>query len=152
MKVYYLPVALVTFATFIHTALASGLQCSTDCAACWKDGSPGTDIKFVCNKNSHDCGSACPTGYSGIHCASNWRCVCNQQFPTLCSDWGPCWCGATQYFGRVECNSGCAERWKCSAAINTVGCWNYRREMWWQGLEEEKKRRREEEAPSPTNF
>jgi hypothetical protein len=27
---------------------AAGLYCSGDCAACWKTGVPGEDIKFAC--------------------------------------------------------------------------------------------------------
>lgn len=71
-------VALVIAASLTHTALVSGLQCGTGCAACWKDNnSDGTDIKFQCNEkapNNKDCGKGCPSGYNGIHCAAWERC------------------------------------------------------------------------------
>ena len=73
MKVYLPAASVVTLATLTYTALVSGMACDSNCAACWKDGSSGVDIKFSCINN--DCGSACPTGYSGMHCATKLRCV-----------------------------------------------------------------------------
>ena len=71
----HLPVVFVTMATFTHMALVSGISCDSNCAACWKDNdTKGTDIKFSCN-DKNDCGSACPSGYHGIHCASPLRCM-----------------------------------------------------------------------------
>ena len=69
----YLQVSLSIMATFTHMVLVLGLKCSSGCAACWKDNDlSGTDTKFSC---SGDCGSTCPPGYHGIHCAKYSRCV-----------------------------------------------------------------------------
>jgi hypothetical protein len=51
-----------------------GITCDTDCAACWKTGSPGIDTKFSCRSDNYDCGKTCPSGYQGIHCAKVNRC------------------------------------------------------------------------------
>ena len=57
---------------FIQTAV--GIQCDSQCAACWKNNnSNGADIKIRCGSN--DCGNSCPTGYSDLHCAKAFRCV-----------------------------------------------------------------------------
>ena len=72
-----LPAAIVIAVTFIHTTLVLGLNCGSDCAACWKDNDPnGADIKFKCviNLPNRECGSTCPAGYSRIHCAEWERC------------------------------------------------------------------------------
>ena len=68
-----LQVTLVITAIFTNMALVSGLSCDSNCAACWKvDDITGEDTKFTCN-NGH-CGSTCPPGYNGIHCARYERC------------------------------------------------------------------------------
>ena len=60
-------------AGFIH--IAAGISCGSGCAACWKDGGlNGADIKFACYGDREGCGSVCPDGYSGIHCAKSSRC------------------------------------------------------------------------------
>jgi hypothetical protein len=61
---------LIIAASLIKTA--AGLQCSGDCAACWKIGAPGVDIKFACIFG--DCGDKCPGGYENLHCAKSARC------------------------------------------------------------------------------
>ena len=66
----YLP---VTLAIMTHTALVFGLKCSSDCAACWKDNTPGVDIKWACD--DQQCGDACPAGYNSPHCATKRRCL-----------------------------------------------------------------------------
>ena len=66
---------LVAFvvANFVH--MAAGLSCSTGCAACWLNGNTnGVDIKFACYGDKEGCGSRCPDGYSGMHCATSNRC------------------------------------------------------------------------------
>lgn len=71
MKLYQ-GAAFVVTAHYIHTAVA--LYCSSSCAACWKDNNKdGVDIKFWCTKG--ECGTACPQGYSRMHCANKARCV-----------------------------------------------------------------------------
>ncbi|KAF8427365.1 hypothetical protein EV426DRAFT_374569 [Tirmania nivea] len=82
----YLEVALVA-AGIIQ--IAAGLKCRSGCAACWKDGASGVDIKFSCN-DGH-CGDSCPAGYSRIHCAKEARCQC--KIGDVCPIYGPCWCG-----------------------------------------------------------
>ncbi|KAF8427916.1 hypothetical protein EV426DRAFT_374591 [Tirmania nivea] len=91
-----LEVALVAAASIIQ--IAAGVKCDSNCAACWKNGSPGVDIKFSCD-GSH-CGSACPEGYHGIHCAKSERCAC--VVGEDCPIFGPCWCSSHQVRG----NSG----------------------------------------------
>ena len=68
----FLQTSLIITATLTHITTVLGLKCDSYCAACWKDGSPGVDTKFACN--SGHCGDKCPTGYSGIHCATALRC------------------------------------------------------------------------------
>ena len=69
---FTIALSLFLAAGFTQTA---ALTCDTDCAACWKDGSPGVDIKFWCDYNSDaGCDSVCPPGYSDIHCARTERC------------------------------------------------------------------------------
>ena len=71
----YLHVSLSVMATFTHMVLVLGLKCSSGCAACWKDNDPnGVDTKFSCSFTG-DCGSTCPPGYNGIHCANYSRCL-----------------------------------------------------------------------------
>ena len=71
MKMHH-GVTLIGTASYIHMIVA--LRCSSSCAACWKDNdSNGVDIKFWCTRGN--CGTACPTGYSRIHCANKARCV-----------------------------------------------------------------------------
>jgi hypothetical protein len=61
------------FAAEIIQSVA-GIEChSSNCAACWKIGSPGIDIKIPCGPKG-ECGDKCPDGYEGIHCAKSTRC------------------------------------------------------------------------------
>jgi len=72
MKLHLGIALVVNAAGFIYTT--TGLRCGSDCAACWKDGDPdGVDTKFSCSDK--ECGSVCPPGYHGIHCAKNSRCM-----------------------------------------------------------------------------
>ena len=64
--------ALLLAAGFIQ--MAAGLTCESNCAACYKDNSPGVDIKFCCGPGNH-CGRSCPPGYSDLHCAKGVRCA-----------------------------------------------------------------------------
>ena len=59
-------------AGLIHTAV--GLNCDSMCAACWKDDSPGEDIKIGCVDTNGYCGVKCPQGYHDMHCATASRC------------------------------------------------------------------------------
>jgi len=60
-------------ASFIR--VTGGISCGSGCAACWKDGdTTGVDIKFACYGDKEGCGSRCPGGYSGMHCAKTSRC------------------------------------------------------------------------------
>ena len=53
----------------IHRVI--GVQCSSYCAACWKDNdSTGVDIKF--SNEQENFGGWCPPGY---HCAKDARCM-----------------------------------------------------------------------------
>ena len=74
-------IALSIFLAAGSTQTAA-LSCDDECAACWKDGSPGVDIKFWCDSNLV-CGSECPPGYSDIHCAQTKRC----QYVNLLQKW-----------------------------------------------------------------
>ena len=62
--------SLIVAAALIKTVV--GLECSSNCAACWKTGSPGVDIKFSCAVGN--CNHKCPEGYEGLHCAKVERC------------------------------------------------------------------------------
>ena len=73
MKLSLRVTLVITLASFTHTVQVLGKHCDSYCAACWKDGSPGVDIKFSCMNG--DCGTGCPSGYSGIHCAKGERCL-----------------------------------------------------------------------------
>jgi len=55
---------------------AAGFKCSSGCAACWKIGVPGEDIKMTCDQDN-DCGGVrdCPPGYDSPHCAKTERCM-----------------------------------------------------------------------------
>lgn len=55
---------------FIRTA--AGISCRSRCAACWKVGEPGVDIKIACEGGA-ECHN-CPPGYDDIHCAKSERC------------------------------------------------------------------------------
>lgn len=78
----YLGAPLIVVTSLIqHTA---GLFCDSGCAACWRDGDKtGKDIKFQCylksdtNKENSKkgCGTVCPEGFSGMHCAKWERCT-----------------------------------------------------------------------------
>lgn len=64
---------MITSASLTHIARVSGMKCLSQCGACWKDGSPGVDIKMSCT--DYHCGEQmCPEGYSGMHCATKSRC------------------------------------------------------------------------------
>ena len=67
----YLQVTLVIVS---HMVLVSGLQCGSQCAACWKDDTPGVDIKVTCGYDGW-CGETCPQGYHDLHCAKWARCT-----------------------------------------------------------------------------
>jgi hypothetical protein len=74
MKLLSIAFTLVFAASLIHKA--TGLICSSACAACWKIGSPGIDIKMGCDPDADfECGNECPNGYEGIHCAQFRRCT-----------------------------------------------------------------------------
>lgn len=116
----YLGVALVITASFIHTGPA--MACSSNCAACWKDGDTnGADIKPACTNGQ--CGTRCPTGYSGAHCAKEARCMYVGLSVALCikpiqlsqgishkcvncPGFGPCWCGTIEQFRVIYCKNG----------------------------------------------
>lgn len=71
MKAFFVILSLVFSASFIQQVV--GIACDTLCAACWKKGSPGVDIKFSCKTHGNhynDCGGQCPSGYENMHCAS----------------------------------------------------------------------------------
>ncbi len=71
MKVLSVTLSLTLAAAFIQKVV--GLNCyPSDCSACWKDGSPGVDIKMSCK--SSECGESCPDGYHDLHCAKSQRC------------------------------------------------------------------------------
>ena len=91
----YLQVVLVITTTTV-THMVKGLQCDSNCAACWKNGDErGADTKFSCNNS--DCGSTCPEGYGWIHCAMSERCRYVEELsdfikycvPRLCISWLP---------------------------------------------------------------
>ena len=68
---------LVFAASILQTVTAgTGFKCDTHCAACWKKGEPGVDIKMSCDADSV-CGGItdCPPGYEDIHCAKLGRCL-----------------------------------------------------------------------------
>ncbi len=71
MKVLSVTLSLLFAAGFIQTA--AGIQCDSFCAACWKIGSPGVDIKMSCGTFGN-CPYPCPSGYNNIHCANSDRC------------------------------------------------------------------------------
>jgi len=73
MKVLSVTLGLLLAAGFIQTA--AGLQCDSECAACWKTGDTnGADIKLSCSDGSGHCGDKCPNGYERMHCATRGRC------------------------------------------------------------------------------
>ena len=51
---------------------AAGISCGSQCAACWKIGQPGVDIKIACDWGA-ECHN-CPPDYDNIHCAKSARC------------------------------------------------------------------------------
>jgi len=69
MKVLSVAVFSLLFC-FIQTA--AELSCRSYCAACWKTGQPGVDIKIGCGFRGRCHG--CPPGYESIHCAKKERC------------------------------------------------------------------------------
>ena len=74
MKLLSIAFSLVFAGSFIQTVV--GVTCDSGCAACWKIGSPGIDIKMGCDPDPNfDCGDECPSGYEGIHCARYRRCM-----------------------------------------------------------------------------
>ena len=66
MKALSVSLSLLLAAAFIQMDMAVGIRCSSSCAACWKTGSFGIDIKLYCNQG--DCGAS-PSGYDSMHCA-----------------------------------------------------------------------------------
>ena len=73
MKVCF--VALTLAAGFMSMqTVAIVLYCDTGCAACWKTGEPGIDIKIPCTQDTNDCGNGCVSGYEDLHCAKKSRC------------------------------------------------------------------------------
>ena len=71
MKVLSVAFNLLFAAGFIQMA-AAGIQCDSFCAACWKNDSPGVDIKMSCGTFGK-C-YECPGGYNNAHCATGERC------------------------------------------------------------------------------
>lgn len=61
----YLGIAVNLSPGLIHRA--AGIGCDSYCAACWKDGEPGIDIKWSCLRGV--CGDDCPAGNHDPHCA-----------------------------------------------------------------------------------
>jgi len=72
MKVVSVALSLAFAAGSIQTAVAD-LRCESQCAACWKIGSPGIDLKMICQQGH--CGETCPEGYTDMHCAKSRRCA-----------------------------------------------------------------------------
>lgn len=72
----YLAALMVVAAGLLHTV--AGLSCPAGCVACWKDNDThGVDTKWSCPQVAgrwQDCGSGCPPGYNGLHCADGKRC------------------------------------------------------------------------------
>lgn len=67
--------SLATWVVVNSIHMVAGISCGSGCAACWKDGDQnGADVKFACYGDREGCGSRCPDGYSGIHCAKSSRC------------------------------------------------------------------------------
>jgi len=81
MKLLY-PMAVSMLFANSAIQMATGLKCSSGCAACWENNNNnGVDTKFTCT--GHDgvhCGGVCPTGYNGIHCAKIERCLWAEKF------------------------------------------------------------------------
>ena len=73
MKVHFVALSLLLTAGFMQT-VAMVLYCDTGCAACWKTGEPGIDIKIPCTEDTNDCGNGCVNGYEDLHCARRSRC------------------------------------------------------------------------------
>ncbi|KAF8427086.1 hypothetical protein EV426DRAFT_591587, partial [Tirmania nivea] len=100
----YLGIFLVLTARCITTV--AGIKCSSYCAACWKDGEPGVDIKF--HLDHQKAADWCPPGYHGIHCAKAARCVCDYpKKASECKIFGPCICPAkySEVNGSLYCPS-----------------------------------------------
>ncbi|KAF8414892.1 hypothetical protein BGX38DRAFT_1219032 [Terfezia claveryi] len=89
----FLGLALAFVVSFIQ--VAEGIQCDSDCAACWKIGVPGVDIKFGSSERDGEFGIWCPKGYHDIHCAKFERCVCDNRKGD-CEGFGPCLCAFKQ--------------------------------------------------------
>ena len=69
MKAFTIIFGLVFTAGLIQQVV--GIACDSLCAACWKKGSPGVDVKISCKTyetHYNDCGGNCPEGYENIHC------------------------------------------------------------------------------------
>jgi len=99
--------------------MAVGIRCPSSCAACWKTGSFGIDIKLYCDQG--DCGATCPSGYDSMHCAKRARCryvdlfklqrgdevltkCSNSCQEPNCGDLGPCVCGTeTDKYDQTTC-------------------------------------------------
>lgn len=124
MKVLSVAVFSLLFG-FSQTTVA-GLSCRSHCAACWKTGQPGVDIKIGCGFRG-EC-HQCPPDYESIHCAKSERCrwvdrsmplfITIPFFPLHlqtthsqmhrceepdCEIFGPCYCGVTENGGKKSC-------------------------------------------------
>jgi hypothetical protein len=74
----------VAFSLCFAIQAAMGLHCDSGCSACWKDGSPGVDIKIACGAdNRWGCATGCPAGYSNQHCAEHQRCALVKRTPVF---------------------------------------------------------------------
>ena len=71
MRSFYKLIALSLLAA---GTMVVGLVCNSECSACWKNGSPGVDIKMTCDTSDWYCGT-CSAGHSGHHCAKQKCCI-----------------------------------------------------------------------------
>ncbi|KAF8420303.1 hypothetical protein BGX38DRAFT_1193136 [Terfezia claveryi] len=98
----YLGLALAFVVSFIQ--VSEGLKCSSNCAACWRYGVPGVDVKFRSDNADGDFGTWCPTRYYGLHCAKQERCFFCDDINGNCEEFGPCLCTPREdHFGGVYC-------------------------------------------------
>ena len=120
MKIFSMVLGLA-FAASFNILTAAGLKCSSVCAACWKIGEPGVDIKMTCDQDN-DCGGVtdCPPGYEDLHCAKTERCMSvdfsmngigifstnrsslNRCTMPDCDLFGPCICGTAYTNGKEK--------------------------------------------------
>lgn len=66
--------SLLLAACFTTRTVALQMYCNTGCAACWKIGERGVDIKIPCIPGTNECGNGCVKGYDNLHCAKRSRC------------------------------------------------------------------------------